>query len=275
MARLATRRRDALVAGLVALAMGAGCAAVRQQLGLMFLPTETEIQLGQEVAAQVEAQEKVLADAEVQQYIGSVFGKVAQFAAQDRPEISYRVRVLDDPKQINAFAVPGGHVYIYTGLLQLAENEAEVAGVLAHELGHVVGRHSANQLGAQMGLAMLASIALGEQPGELAKLTAQLLNASTMAAFSREDEEEADKYGLRYAAAAGYSPAGLESFFRKLLALEGDGHRGVFEGLLASHPATEERIALLRRRIERGSYAGGALEAERYQRIRARLGSRR
>jgi len=265
-----TARRVLLAAALAA-ATAWGCASLRQQLGMVLVPTETEVQLGQELVGQIEGEQKLLADTVVQGYIGNVFAGIAQYASQDRADIAYTVKVIDDPDQVNAFAVPGGHVYLYTGLLKTAENEAEVAGVMAHELGHLVARHSANQLGTQVGLSLLGSIALGQNPGELASLAAQLVSASSMASFSREDEEEADKYGLRYAAAAGYSPAGLESFFVKLQTLEGGGSQGVFEGLLASHPATQDRIELLRRRIERGGYTGGKLVAARYQKIRARL----
>ena len=92
-----------------------------------------------------------------------------------------------------------------------------------------------------------------------------------MAAFSREDERESDKYGVAYTMAAGYDPRGLATFFGKLLKLEGDGHRSTFEGLLASHPATQERIADLEKRIARAGDPGGRLEKERYQQMRSRL----
>lgn len=248
-----------------------GCAAIRQHLGTVMVPVDTEIQLGKQLAAQIDSQEPVLQEPQVQEYVSQVFSGLAQFARQDRPELEFHVAVLDDTDQVNAFALPGGWVYVYTGLLLLADNEAELAGVLAHELGHVVARHSANRLGTQMGLALLTDVALGEEPGQLSQLAASVLNASTMAAFSREDEREADLYGLRYAASAGYDPTGLESFFRKLLELEDGGTRNVFEGLLASHPRTQERIRLVRQRIEQVGYRGGGLGQERYQQMRTRL----
>ncbi len=247
------------------------CTMIRQQLGMAVLPTQTEVQLGQELAEQVEQEEPVLPDAYIQNYVDGVFQQLVVHSTRDRPDIVYRVRVLDDPRQVNAFALPGGFIYVYTGLMLLAENEAELAGVLAHELGHVVARHSANRLATQMGVSLLTSIALGEEPGQLAVLASQLIGASTMAAFSREDEREADLYGLRYAAAAGYDPRGLETFFEKLYNLEGGARRGVFEGMLASHPDTRERIELLQRRIEQGGYTAGRLEEERYGQVLARL----
>ena len=86
---------------------------------------------------------------------------------------------------MNSFALPGGFIYVYTGLLLFAHNEAEVAGVLAHEIGHVVGRHSANRLATQMGMRALLSLALGQSQDELAEAAAQLAGEGTLAAFSR------------------------------------------------------------------------------------------
>ena len=124
--------------------------------------------------------------------------------------------MLDDPKEINAFAVLGGYLYVYSGLLLIAEDEAEIAGVLAHEIGHIVGRHSANQLAARFGMELLAALALGEDLQLLGQIASQLGSAR----FSRDDEREADTFGVRYAIAAGYDPRGLLRFFEKLKKLE-------------------------------------------------------
>lgn len=251
-----------------------GCAAVQQQVGLAVMPVATEIELGQQLATQVEEQQRVLDDRQIQEYVAGIAVPLIEASQRDRTGIDYRIRVLDDPNQINAFALPGGPIFVYTGLLLLAENECEVAGVLAHEIGHVVGRHSANRLATQLGISLAASIALGEQPDELAKLAADLAGAGTMAAFSRDDERESDKYGVAYTVAAGYDPRGLATFFAKLHELEGGGQKGVFEGLMASHPATAERIADLRKRIARAGELGGRIEAERYRQMRSRLAMR-
>lgn len=263
--------RRGILTVLVATAALSGCAAVQQGLGLALLPEETEIELGQQLAAEVEQQQALLDDEEVQAYVASIAAPLVAASQRDRGGIEYRVRVLDDAKQVNAFALPGGPIFVYSGLLLLAENEAEVAGVLAHEIGHVVARHSANRLATQMGISLLASIALGEEPGELARLAADLAGAGAMAAFSREDERESDKYGVAYTMAAGYDPRGLVTFFGKLLKLEGGAHRSTFEGLLASHPATQERIADLEKRIARAGDPGGRLEEDRYQQMRSRV----
>jgi len=273
MIRALTRCRQTFAAAALAAILGSlgGCAAVHQQLGMALLPVETEIELGQRLATEVVEQNRLLDDDEIQRYVAGLAAPLIEASQRDRTGIEYPVTVLDDARQVNAFALPGGPIFVYTGLLLLAENEAEVAGVLAHEIGHIVARHSANRLATQMGVSVLASIALGEQPGELAQLAANLVGGSTMAAFSREDEREADKYGVAYTVEAGYDPRGLATFFGKLMELEGDRQVTVFEGLMASHPATAERIQVLEKRIARVGDPGGRVEAERYQQMRSKL----
>jgi predicted Zn-dependent protease len=146
-----------LLAGMLALQALTGCAAMRQRLGYALVAPEVEANLGAQVAAQVEKQEKALANAAVQEYVRTVATPLVRRAQQDRPEVQFRLTVLDKPGEVNAFAAPGGYLYVYSGLLLAARDEAELAGVLAHEIGHVVARHSANQLAAQYGLELLAS----------------------------------------------------------------------------------------------------------------------
>ena len=243
--------------------VGVGCAAVRQTLGRELVPVETEIQLGQKLAGEIETQHQVLRDAEIQRYVRFLAQPLIEQAWADRPGIDYRITVLDAPDQVNAFALPGGPMYVYTGLLLLAANEAEVVGVLAHELGHVVGRHSANQLATQFGLQLLVAVALGEDPAQLGQMAAELAGAGAMARFSRDDEREADDYGVRYAIGAGYDPWGTVEFFHKMRDME-SGRGSAIGQLLASHPATDERIARLEGRIAKAGDPGGKRNASRY-----------
>ena len=248
-----------------------GCAAVRQQLGMTLITPATEIDLGRRLAQQIEAEHRVLPDHEVQKYVLEISRPLVEASYGDRPEIRYRIRVLDDPRQVNAFALPGGFLYVYSGLLLFAENEAEVAGVLAHEIGHVVGRHSANQMASRLGMQVVLAIALGEQPDALAEAAADLAGSGTMAAFSRGDERDADRYGVAYTIAAGYDPRGLVTFFSKLLAMEGGGSRSSFDTLMSTHPATTERIRDIEKRITRAGDPGGRTEVERFAQMRERL----
>ena len=156
---------------LLLLLTGSSCTSMRHYLGASLVSFETEVSLGQKLAAQVERQQRVLRNRDVQAYVRLVASQLVTHAACDRPEVRYRVTVLDNPG-LNAFALPAGYLYVYTGLLLAADNEAELAGILAHEIGHVVGRHSANQLATQLGLNILASLALGENSEDLSELAA-------------------------------------------------------------------------------------------------------
>lgn len=246
------------------------CTAVRQQLGLALISEETELNLGRKLAAQVEKQEKPLADQRVQTYVRQVVAPIAQHSLQDRPGIEYQVTVIDDPKQVNAFALPGGYVYVYSGLLKAADNEAELAGGMAHEIGHVVGRHSANQLAAQYGIELLTQLALGEDAGKLGEMAASLAGAGAMARFSRDDERDADGYGFKYMTACGYDPRALLTFFTKLEQLE-KTRPSDLERLFASHPPTPERVTRIEQLIAKAGVSGGKLERDKYQKTLASL----
>ncbi len=255
--------------GIGSLVGGTGCTSVRQVIGRELVPVQTEIELGQKLARQVEAEHRVLRDPALQRYVRFLAQPLIDQAWVDRPGIDYRLTVLDDDAQVNAFALPGGPMYVFTGLLLLADDEAEVAGVLAHELGHVVARHSANQLGTQFGVQLLMAIALGEAPEELAQMGAQIAGAGAMARFSRDDERQADDYGVAYTAAAGYDLGGLVTLFEKMGRLQSAPGTSI-ERFLASHPATDERIARIQRRVDRLG-PGGERRAERYLEMTASL----
>ena len=255
---------------LLLLLTGSSCTSVRQYLGASLVPFETEVSLGEKLAAQIERQQRVLRNRDVQAYVRLVANQLVTHASGDRPEVRYRVIVLDNPNQINAFALPAGFLYVYTGLLLAADNEAELAGILAHEIGHVVGRHSANQLATQLGLNILVSLALGENSEELASLAAQAGTSGALARFSRDDEREADAFGVKYTMAAGYDPRGLLTFFEKLKKLEGRRQSGL-ESLLSSHPATQERIDRIDRMIQKAGNPAGTTRRDRFLEATASL----
>ncbi len=269
--RLRAPAAAVLAAAILTAAGSGGCASLRQFLGATLVPVETEIELGRRLAAKVEAEHRVLRDRQVQRYVRFLARPLIEQAWRDRPGIDYRVTVLDDPGQVNAFALPGGPTYVFTGLMLLAGDESELAGVLAHELGHVVARHSANQLASRWGMQILTNIALGEDPEALAAVFADFGAGGFMASFSREDELQADDLGLRYVTTAGYDPRGMVRMFQSLQSVEG-GLSGPLGGLLATHPATAERIERLQRRIDR---MGGDLpqrrQGPRYREITASL----
>ena len=192
----------------------------------------------------------------------------------ETPDFPYTITTLNDDS-VNAFALPGGYVYVTRGLLALANNEAEMAGVLAHEIGHSVARHTAERyskaVAANLGLNILGAIggAMGAPPGvgNLASFGTQ----AYLQAFSREQELEADMLGVRYLARAGYDPAAMTSFLHRLQAndrleavLSGEKGKQASFSIMSTHPRTAERIAQAMRlariapsgrwRVERDAY---------------------
>jgi len=219
-----------------------GCATI-QSMQFNLLSTQQEIKLGQQLSTEIERQETMLDNTGVQAYIDEIGGRLAQLAP--RQDVEYTFEVIDAPDKINAFALPGGYMYVYTGLMKLCDNEAELAAVMAHEIGHIACRHHGESMTRQFGYNMIMSIVLGEDAGALTQLGAELLGTTGAMYFSRENEREADRVGMDLLVRAGYNPHAMLEFLGKLMAE--DEKRGGGRGLpiFASHPATAERIARL------------------------------
>ena len=231
---------------------------------------DQEAQLGAQVKQELDKQgTKYIQDPEIVSYVKGVAQKIFVSADKDRPGVKWQVFVIDDPKQVNAFATPGGYLYVYTGLLMAADNEAQLAGVWGHESGHVVARHSAQQMVNEMGMQTVIEVALGQNPNQLAQLASTLAAKGALLAYSREDETQADEYGARYSAQAGYDPHGIIQFFEKLKAME--GNQPAFAKYLSDHPATEDRITHLQQYIKEKGLTGSELGAQRLQPVKQRL----
>ena len=233
--------------------------------------SEQENSLGLQVKNDLEQNQhvKYLVDPAVQLYVRGVSDKVIAFGKKDRPEVTWQVNVIDDPATVNAFATPGGYLYVYSGLLLTASNEAELAGVMAHETGHVVARHSARQLVAQHGLEAVSAMALGNNPGLVGQIASGIVSKGTMLVHSRADETEADEYGARYASLAGYDPHALVTFFTKLEAQQGSSPKLL--SYLSDHPATPDRITHINAFIAQNHLGGSELGASRFMAIRQRI----
>lgn len=231
---------------------------------------DQENQLGQQVKQELDKQgTKYIQDPEIVNYVQGVARKIFVSADKDRPGVKWQVHVIDDPKQVNAFATPGGYLYVYSGLLMAADNEAELAGVWGHESGHVVARHSARQMVDAMGLETVLGIALGNNPNQLEQLAGTLAAKGALLSYSRQDETEADEYGARYAAQAGYDPHGIIQFFEKLKTMEGNVPS--IAKYLSDHPLTADRITHLKEYIQEKHLSGTVLGAERLQPVKQKL----
>ncbi|HEY7688803.1 MAG TPA: M48 family metalloprotease, partial [Dongiaceae bacterium] len=181
-----------------------------------FLSEEGEQEIGRENHPKVLAEfGGAYQNQELQSYIASLGTLLAR--TSDRPNQKFTFTVLDSPI-VNAFAVPGGYVYITRGLLALANNEAEVSGVLAHEIGHIAARHAAERYSTGT-LLSLPAIAVGILTGsqELAGL-ANSAGAAYLQSYSRDQEYQADLLGVRYLSRANYDPLGMANFLRQLQA---------------------------------------------------------
>lgn len=254
-----------------------GCSLTQRRdtekaIAASLISDDQEMQLGLQVHEELKAQNtKFLNNQKVELYVEALARKMIDQANKERT-LSWKWYVIDDPETINAFATPGGRIYIYTGLLLAAENEAEVIGVLGHEIGHVVGRHSARQLVAQQGLATVTQMALGKDSADVATLAAGLLGKGATLAYGRDMELESDHYGARYASGAGYDPRGLATFFEKLKAKYGDTPAVLT--FLSTHPANSERITKVNEYIAAENLGGKELGVATLKAIQAELGKK-
>lgn len=239
-----------------------GCATTGVNRGdFNFISTAQEVQMGDSLALEVENKYPLLKNETVTAYVNEVGQRIVTVC--DRRDIQYYFKVIADKKQVNAFALPGGHVYVYEGLLLQASNEAELAAVLAHEVGHVVARHAMEQLSKQYGYNLLVSLILGNQPGRWSGMAANLFGTAGLLKFSRDDEYEADKFAVTYTNAAGYAPGAVADFLGKLESLEGRDP-GKLETLLMTHPPTTERVARVKAETAAFSSPSKGIFSERY-----------
>jgi predicted Zn-dependent protease len=225
------------------LVLGAGCstnpATGRSQISL--IGQDREIQMGREADQQVSEQLGLYDDPKVQAYVERIGRKIA--ADSERPELPWSFKVVDDPV-VNAFALPGGFIYVTRGLLTHLNSEAELASVLGHEIGHVTARHSVEQQSkqqlAQIGLlaGMIARPDLANGLGQLAQQGLGLLFLK----YSRDDERQADDLGLRYMFREGYDPREMPQVFAVLKRVSEQQGGGRIPGWLATHPGEDERI---------------------------------
>ena len=267
------------VAGLVALTLAGtpGCFSSKTRVkaetaaAKLLIPRAQEEQLGRQVKSELETKQNVkyLENPEVVAYVRSVSSRITRMAAKDRSDVSWKVNVIDDPKTVNAFATPGGYLYVYTGLILAADNEAELAGVMAHEAGHVVGRHSARAMVNQYGLQAVTAMALGKNAGALSQAAAGLAGNGVMLAHGRSEETEADEYGARYTSAIGYDPRGLITFFQKLAKQEGNTPTAL--KWLSTHPTSQDRVSHLTTFIAQKRLSGNDVGADRLTAIKAKL----
>lgn len=261
-------KRNTLIV-VLAMLLAAGCGSGGGG-DFNLISIEEEWQLGQQLSQDVARQVRFNNDPAVNNYIRSMGQRIVSQSPAPFNQLPWQFHVVQD-SSINAFAIPGGHIYVHTGLIANADNAAELAGVMAHEISHVVARHTTEQISRQYGLSMLASLVLGQNPGVIQQIATQIVAGGALARFSREAEREADELGIRAMFEAGYNPNGMASMFEELIQHRGSGQPGRVEQFFSTHPLTEERIRDSRARAAQLGNRGITDEPE-YQSIRRRIG---
>lgn len=231
---------------------------------------EKEIAIGRQLALEVEQQAKLVDDPVITEYVNRVGQNVV---LHSDAKVPFTIKVIDSD-EVNAFALPGGYFFVNKGLILAADNESELAGVMAHEIAHVTARHAMENQGKSslMNYGILAGIIFG---GPIASTILQngggIFGGLAMLKFSRGAEEEADKLGVQYLYAAGYDPTGMSTMFEKL-ASKSKKKPGNFAKLFSTHPQSIERrdasLALVSRFPEREEYV---LSTSEFQRVKAHL----
>ena len=237
-----------LLFGLASLIALSACSTVpetgRRQLLLTSAAQET--QMGLAAFAEVKKETPVLTDASQQARIERIGRRIATAVGRAMPDAQWEFVIFKEDATVNAFALPGGKVGVYTGLIKLAASDDEIAIVIGHEISHVTSRHGGERMSqalvAQIAGSGVEAIGANSKYGQIASTVFGLGAQGALLKYSRDQETEADVVGLRFAAGAGYDPRAAASFWRKMQAKS--GNKETFKWL-STHPPTGERIAKL------------------------------
>jgi predicted Zn-dependent protease len=238
--------------------------------------TQQEVQLGADYSRQINQQLPLLNDGATTRYLNDLGRRIASNA--DQRGIAYTFYVVNSDV-VNAFAIPGGHIYVNRGLIERADNMSELAGVLAHEIGHVVERHGIEQMqkaqNANTALAVVYGVLLGRNPSGVEQAGIQVGGSAVFASYGRQAEREADAVAIGYMVRSGINPNGMVTFFQKLMT-EQTRNPSRVEQWFSTHPLTQERVNNTRAAIQAtpgASNARLATDTREFQNFRARVRS--
>ena len=215
-------------------------------LGINMYSDEDDVKLGQQLDQEIRTNQKeypILQNRpDVKNYVEQIGRKVLNSPSIEKRSVyAYKFEIIHSDSTINAFATPGGYVYVYTGLLKFVNNEATLAGVLAHEIAHAERRHATRRMTDYYGASILVSIILGEKPSQFAEIAANLFTGLGFLANSRADEKEADSWSIKYLQDTEYYPGGIKYFFENIEGKKG-ARGGSLERLLSTHPLPQDRM---------------------------------
>ena len=242
-----------------------------------FYSLEKEIQLGRQLASEIEKNAKIVDDPVIAEYVNRIGQNIVN---NSDAKVPFTIKVIDSD-EVNAFALPGGYFYINTGLIELAQDEAELAGVMAHEIAHVAARHGTRSAtrGQLIQIASIPLMFIGGWAGYGIQQAANFAIPMTMLKFSREFEKDADFLGVQYMYKAGYDPASMVQFFERLQAKQKKNKNAIAKAF-SSHPMTKNRIKAVQKTIdellpEQPEYAVTSSEFSDVKARLARLNARR
>ena len=225
---------------------------VTQRQEVILYSTEREVNIGKNVSRQVEKEYDLVNDPLVVERLDKIAGKI--ISVSDRKDINYYVHAIhakeeekEEGADVNAFALPGGYIYVFDGLIDFLDNDDQLACVIAHEVGHIVAKHGIKKLQASMGYTLLSIAAISSGDAELAQGTNYAL-LNILMGYSREDELLADKLGARYAKSAGYDPKEMISFLEKIREKDKEGpiRRKI---VYRTHPYASDRIVAVKNEL--------------------------
>ena len=235
--------------------MNYGCSDGVSLGGINLFSISDDVKLGAEVVAEMRKDQQnypVYNNAEATAYVQAIVDEIIQSPlVKYRDDFNYKITIINT-ETINAFALPGGYIHVYKGLLKYMDNEASLAAVLAHEIGHAELRHATKRLTKAYGAQLLLGLLIGQNPSQLEEIAANLVTGLGFLYNSREDEYESDEYSIKYLQSTRWYPGAGKYFFEKL---KSETNNSAFEELFSTHPQDQKRIDEINRYITEANLA--------------------